>query len=1499
MAAVLSPNRPNAEDLWEKAVADLSDQDKAALNLDRTAKLDAIAQSLELASNAADTCKKKAWRFRRRNGQEVIARDVFAKVVRWISHFQAVGDTAVQYDPAHAALPWAGVRFVLQVCVDYFETHDFLLEKISQVAEQICRLQILESLKHVSARFDTAFQVITTAKADMEWCFQMANTREQCVSLTALKDDLARLEKPMARWSDELTRIADGLDRSRRIEILKWISSEPYLQYHKRERETFLEGTGNWLISHPVFQQWKDESASSLLWLHGIPGSGKSKLASLVIEDALEAFRKQKAPSPAYFYCSRDPAEPERSKPANVLASIVRQFSSPGPGKPLLRPTIMAYQSQEDDGFPIDSLQLRDSYNLLLEILDSYPTATIIIDALDECDPLTRQKLLDTLENILRQSPTLVKIFVSSRDDQDIKYNLRDYPALEVSSDLNSEDISRFVKRETELLVKQGRLLQSSIRKYELTQKIMLEVASGAHGMFRWASLQLAALCDLVTDGAILERLGRLPPTLGELYQEILSKIRQYKAEADRTYAENTLAWLLCSRRSLKTSQFLTAISTADRPAKPLTTDQVLRLCCNLVVFDSTVDGFRFAHLSVREFLEAQPAYQASTMNSIAARCCLTTLMDYDGAAQTSYLYAYASCFWAPHCEDADSERESGPLHTLLEEFLSNTTPGSPFSAWNRYEIGYLGDWRLYSKLADSRKHGPCGLAVASLFNFVGIVKSQTQQRTDFKTLHECAKLSASHGMIRTLEVFLNSNEFTVTEDIIIAAAGNESNGPETIALLLESCGHVEITQGIITAAARNYHDGKKIMALLLEKCSPVKITEGIVQTIASSLYNSTDIMALLVKKCDRIELTDAIVKAIVGRSYNSTKMMALLLENCNPVNITEGIVEAAAHNLSIGKAALALLVDKCNHVEITESIVGAVVRNGSAGKAVLSLLLDKCNNVDITEGIVEAAVGNQFGGNLSADAVIELLLKKCNRVKITGRMVDAAAVNWPIGKDVLALLLNKCSKATITEGTAKAVENIWSTGNGVSILRPDIRARSRGLISTRAEKEKLALLLEKRGSQITALLVNRYGRKIKIIEAVVKAAVDNENSETVALLLKEIDGQMTSTDNVVKTAADDGKRQMMALFSKMEDGQITNLVEIAASHSDIELMALLLEKGGDQIEITESVWKAAENNANKKMIDLLLEKRGEQVANLVKVAANNWKSILTTLLLDEHHQAGVTEAAVEYAASGCNWELLQKFGQDALIQEVLKAAAGNPNDEIMTLLLRKAKHVAIPEEVVQAAAGNLNSRVMATVLHMVDRVAITEEVIKIAARNTNSIVIALLLQKIDQAVIQERVKDSTVNRGSEAMAQLLRKANQAAVTEEVVKVAASNWNSEVMALLLKSGGQTNITEDMVRIAAGNPNSRLLARLLEHDSRVKITEEVIKAAAGNWNRRVMAVLLEKRSGQIKITRDIVKAAAGRWESGVMALLLEEESEQFRSTEETWERRRWSAPSEYL
>ena len=97
------------------------------------------------------------------------------------------------------------------------------------------------------------------------------------------------------------------------------------------------------------------------------------------------------------------------------------------------------------EGFISGSLQMDESLNLVLQLIAQYPITTIVIDAIDECDPRKRYKLLKALEKILQNSSSLVKVFVSSRNDQDIVLRLRHYPNLEIDSRRNVDDIARFV----------------------------------------------------------------------------------------------------------------------------------------------------------------------------------------------------------------------------------------------------------------------------------------------------------------------------------------------------------------------------------------------------------------------------------------------------------------------------------------------------------------------------------------------------------------------------------------------------------------------------------------------------------------------------------------------------------------------------------------------------------------------------------------------------------------------------------------------------------------------------------------------------------------------------------------------------------------------------------------------------------------------------------------------------------------------------------------------
>ncbi len=99
--------------LWDFAASHLSDKDKACIDFTSTAKLDEL---LAAVHNKKHECQQKQWTVER--GPErtaIVLRDVFTKIATWVEKFVECGDCAAQYDPGHAALPWAAVRFLLKV----------------------------------------------------------------------------------------------------------------------------------------------------------------------------------------------------------------------------------------------------------------------------------------------------------------------------------------------------------------------------------------------------------------------------------------------------------------------------------------------------------------------------------------------------------------------------------------------------------------------------------------------------------------------------------------------------------------------------------------------------------------------------------------------------------------------------------------------------------------------------------------------------------------------------------------------------------------------------------------------------------------------------------------------------------------------------------------------------------------------------------------------------------------------------------------------------------------------------------------------------------------------------------------------------------------------------------------------------------------------------------------------------------------------------------------
>lgn len=83
---------------------------------------------------------------------------------------------------------------------------------------------------------------------------------------------------------------------------------------------------------------------------------------------------------------------------------------------------------------------MEETADVLLELFKENP-ATIVIDALDEYNPNERHNLLSAMDTIITESASLVRVFVSSRNDGDIVCQLEESPNIFIRASDNSADI--------------------------------------------------------------------------------------------------------------------------------------------------------------------------------------------------------------------------------------------------------------------------------------------------------------------------------------------------------------------------------------------------------------------------------------------------------------------------------------------------------------------------------------------------------------------------------------------------------------------------------------------------------------------------------------------------------------------------------------------------------------------------------------------------------------------------------------------------------------------------------------------------------------------------------------------------------------------------------------------------------------------------------------------------------------------------------------------------
>ncbi|KAL4877424.1 hypothetical protein BJY04DRAFT_198337 [Aspergillus karnatakaensis] len=350
-------------------------------------------------------------------------------------------------------------------------------------------------------------------------------------------------------------------------------------QYHSR----ICKGTGVWLLQDNVFKEWLKgaKGAPRVLWLEGIPGAGKSFLASTVVDKA----RAISLTGFAFLSYSSSPSA------LNVLHSLMFQLA----GQNEALQDVICHSVHENTKSDIAL-----AAGLLKSLLDCAGVVYLIIDGMDEIDANERRILLHHLLVLTRDSPE-TRLFISSRREEDIAAMVKGVAESIRVNERNEECIKVFADAQLRQLF-EPRHFSPGVQ--DEIKRLLSGLASKASGMFLYAKVVLNGI-DLLDDLAEIHAyLSVLPEDLHDAYARIVARIDKLRPPL-RDKARTMLGWVGCSPRPLTMQELVHALAIQTGSVEPTRITSAppnLGKLCGPIV--EVVDGHvQFVHFTVKEYL--------------------------------------------------------------------------------------------------------------------------------------------------------------------------------------------------------------------------------------------------------------------------------------------------------------------------------------------------------------------------------------------------------------------------------------------------------------------------------------------------------------------------------------------------------------------------------------------------------------------------------------------------------------------------------------------------------------------------------------------------------------------------------------------------------------------------------------------------------------------------------------------------------------------------------
>ncbi|KAK4163839.1 hypothetical protein QBC43DRAFT_300809 [Cladorrhinum sp. PSN259] len=410
--------------------------------------------------------------------------------------------------------------------------------------------------------------------------------------VTNIRDNVRVVKVVVQEVKSTVNTIQVKMDQSERNKVCTWLTKTDPSSNHSEARSLQESETCRWL---PKSDEWKDWLAgtgkSRLLWLHGIPGAGKTVLASFMVEKIRAAVGTNKSQACSFYYCHHARNQDETIPFLGwVLSQLCRRAESV--------PAIL-FNYYQENSFPSTS-QLLDCIEAVLSCFKG-GRAYVVVDAVDESKP--RTKLLEAIAYLGHNARfSKLSIAATSREYSDIQKALSNFStSIAMSNPGVQADIRNYIK---------SRLQHDDFEAWDdsLKEEVANLLPVRARGMFRYASCQLEILRMCGSESEVRKSIARLPATLDETYDRILAAIPQQTRQAIiEAFGIILGQW----KQGISSALLINTIKTANPKGCGFFSLKTLEQACGPLIRSSPAkspkgqDTVSIAHYTVREYLES------------------------------------------------------------------------------------------------------------------------------------------------------------------------------------------------------------------------------------------------------------------------------------------------------------------------------------------------------------------------------------------------------------------------------------------------------------------------------------------------------------------------------------------------------------------------------------------------------------------------------------------------------------------------------------------------------------------------------------------------------------------------------------------------------------------------------------------------------------------------------------------------------------------------------